>query len=186
VDWKTAASLGKNRRIRFTGAPIHVSFQPDLTAWRGQLFSKQPKGQPVLAGSFLRQREIVLACELLRKPRQLRRIMIHEVFHFVWRRLGNATRLEWEAVLREEFAEGIDGEAGWSSEWRKAELRPRDVKARTKRWREYTCESFCDTAAWLFTPGPRHSELTLREPGRRHRREWFEQLLHRRLSRLPI
>jgi hypothetical protein len=65
-------------------------------------------------------------------------------------------------------------------------LRPRDVKGRSKKWREYACESFCDTAAWLFMPGTRHAELTLHADGRKRRREWFEQMLEKRLSRLPI
>ena len=179
----------KTRRtsaVRFTGAPIQIAFRPELTAWRGKLLSGDDKGQPVLAGSFLRQREIVIDRELLTKPRQLTRIVLHEVFHFVWQRLGNPSRLDWERVLRIEFESRVEGETGWSSEWRKAELRPRDVERRTRRWREYACESFCDTAAWLFS-GPRgHSELTLRGPARHGRRRWFRDLLERRSGRLPI
>ena len=39
---------------------IHVSFRPHLTAYRGKLLSKSPKGDAVYAGSFLRKRKIVL------------------------------------------------------------------------------------------------------------------------------
>ena len=27
----------------------------------------------------------------------------------------------------------------------------RDIAGRTRHWREYCCESFCDTAAWLYS-----------------------------------
>ncbi|HET8550169.1 MAG TPA: hypothetical protein VFL57_19295 [Bryobacteraceae bacterium] len=172
--------------VRFTGPPIRIAFKPDLTAWRGKLLSGDKKGRPVLAGSFPRRREIVLDRDLLAKPRQLARIVLHEVFHFVWPRLGNPARLEWERVLQDELASRVEGEAGWSSEWRKARLRARDLERRTRRWREYACESFCDTAAWLFSGPKRHSEVTLRRSGLHGRRRWFRELLDRRSGRLPI
>lgn len=172
--------------VRFNGPPIEIAFKPELTAWRGKLLSGQAKGQPVLAGSFLRERSIIIDRDLLDKPPHLARIVLHEVFHFVWQRLGNPARLDWERVLREELASRVEGETGWSAEWRKAELRPRDIERRTRRWRHYACESFCDTAAWLFSGVSRHAELTLRGPGRRGRRLWFRKLLEGRCGRLPI
>jgi hypothetical protein len=138
----------------------------------------------VLAGSFLRKREIVLDRELLTNARELTRIVVHEVFHFVWRRLGNSTRRDWEHLLRNELAANVGGEAGWSAQWRKTELRARDIRQRTRRWREYVCEGFCDTAAWLFTG--QHREMTLDPANRKPRRRWFSQMLHRRLHELPI
>jgi hypothetical protein len=168
------------------GDPIRIAFKPELTAWRGKLLSGGAKGQPVLAGSFVRKREIVLDSALLRKPRRLVRIVLHEVFHFVWPRIGNTARLEWEQVLQNEMASMAEGETGWSSEWRKAELRPRDMQRRSRRWREYVCESFCDTAAWLFSGMRRHSELTLRRGDLHRRRRWFAGLLERRCGKLPI
>ena len=68
---------------------IHVSFRPHLTAYRGKLLSKSPKGDAVYAGSFLRKRKIVLDEQMLRTPRVLERIFVHEVFHFVWSKLGS-------------------------------------------------------------------------------------------------
>jgi hypothetical protein len=69
---------------------------------------------------------------------------------------------------------GISGELGWSAEWRKLALKPSDVTKRTRRWREYCCESFCDTAAALYSGVRRHSEFTLPVAGRRARRAWFD------------
>jgi hypothetical protein len=45
--------------------------------------------------------------------------------------------------------------------------------ARNRRWREYCCESFCDTAAWLYAGVARHEEFTLAAPLRAARRKWF-------------
>ena len=68
---------------------------------------------------------------------------------------------------------GRRGELGWSAEWRKDALGADDVAGRTRRWREYCCESFCDTAAWLYSGVERHEEFTLGERWRRGRRAWF-------------
>ncbi len=67
------------------------------------------------------------------------------------------------------------GELGWSAEWRKKALGIEDPARRTRRWREYCCESFCDTAAWLFAEAGEHEELTLGKSHREARREWFRQ-----------
>ena len=42
-----------------------------------------------------------------------------------------------------------------------------------RRWREYLCESFCDTAAWLYSGLPSHEEFTLAPRFRRPRARWF-------------
>jgi hypothetical protein len=127
----------------------------------------------VHAASFLRGRCVVLDSALLRRPRELRRILIHELFHFVWLRAGNRSRLEYERLVRHEHSSGARGELGWSAEWRKDALRALDRSTRTRRWREYVCESFCDTAAWLYSTGVRHPEFTLAARYRSRRREWF-------------
>ena len=79
------------------------------------------------------------------------RIFVHELFHFVWLRAGNPLRWSYEGCVRAEFRSGARGELGWSAEWRKAASRAGDVRRRSRRWREYACESFCDTAAWLYS-----------------------------------
>src|ERR1035441_9078694 len=53
------------------------------------------------------------------------------------------------------------GELSVSAEWRKRALRAADIDGRTRRWREYCCESFCDTAAWLYSARELHEEFTL-------------------------
>jgi len=67
------------------------------------------------------------------------------------------------------------GELGWSAEWRKSKLTPLDRRERTRKWREYCCESFCDTAAWLYAGVRTHAEFTLAAAGRAERREWFRK-----------
>src|SRR5262249_35016991 len=126
-------------------------------------------------GSFLRRRCIVLDADLKKHPRTLARILAHELFHFAWLRLGNPTRRSFEALLRTEMQNHVKGELGWSAERVKVTLTSRDRLERTRRWREYVCESFCDSAAWLVTGAGRHTEFTLPAAARRARRDWFEQ-----------
>lgn len=120
----------------------------------------------------MRDKRIVLDTALLEQPRELVRILAHEVFHFVWRHLGNGVRRSYEQLLEAEIREGRRGELGDSSERRKSSLKREDLLRRTRRWREYACESFCDTAAWLAAGG-RHTEFTLDPEAKRKRRAWF-------------
>lgn len=126
---------------------------------------------PVHAGAFLRERRIRLNCTRADFPR----ILVHELFHFVWLRAGNPARRAFEDLLVRERRAGVRGELGWSAEWRKDALTARDVRLRTRRWREYCCESFCDTAAWLYSGTGRHGEFTLAARFRRQRRIWFRK-----------
>jgi hypothetical protein len=127
--------------VAFRGRAIEVRYSAGL---------RDTAGNPAHAATFIRTRLIVLDEGLRREPSEHARILAHEIFHFAWVRLGNPARLEWESLLSREFTGGIRGEAGWSAEWRKLGLRPADVRRRTRVWREYCCESFCDTgAAWL-------------------------------------
>jgi hypothetical protein len=133
-------------------------------------------GQPAHAATFIRQRLVLLDRDLLRDPAERRRIRLHEFFHFVWVRLGNPRRRAWEAFLAAEWKARARGEAGWSAEWRKRRLTASAVSNRSRFWREYCCESFCDTAAWIFR-GSGHaggdSEVTLSPARRRARAAWF-------------
>jgi hypothetical protein len=126
---------------------------------------------PVHAGSFLRERRIAFNCTRAEFPR----ILVHELFHFVWVRAGNPLRLSFEALLRCELAERAGGELGWSAEWRKLALAPDDIASRSRRWREYCCESFCDTGAWLYSGVAGHAEFTLRPRFYKRRRAWFQK-----------
>jgi hypothetical protein len=96
------------------------------------------------------------------------RIFVHELFHFVWLRAGNPNRFAWEALMRRELDAGAGGELGWSAEWRKQAMAARDHRSRSRRWRDYCCESFCDTAAWLYSGAARHPEFTLAARFRAH------------------
>ncbi|MCC6343304.1 MAG: hypothetical protein IT166_13950 [Bryobacterales bacterium] len=158
------------------GKPILVDFLEDLTVFRRKLYSRCARGTPVHAASFLTARRMVLDSGLLGNQRELRRILIHEVFHFAWVRLGNPRRLDWERLVGREVASHARGELGWSAESRKVRLTSGDVGNRTPGWRQYICESFCDTAAWMFTPGD-HEEFTLSSRYRRKRGTWFNSFV---------
>jgi len=161
---------------------VRIHFEPQLRAARGKLVSGGKPGLPVHAGSFIRERKIILDSELLVHAPELMRILTHELFHFVWRRLDNATRQSWDALARGQL--GWPGELGWSAEWRKQSLKSADSASGTRRWREYLCESFCDSAAWYFSGRQRHPEYTLPTKLRRGRRQWFARLLLER--KLPL
>jgi hypothetical protein len=154
-----------------------VRFRPLLTAHRGRLLSGSDAGQAVFAGSFLRKREIVLDSALIEDAGERARILVHELFHFVWLRLGNAKRESWRAVVECELEARARGELGWSSEWRKRDLLNsyiRGAGGASRQWREYLCESFCDTSAWMFADCEEHDEFTLARRWRLKRRQWFE------------
>jgi len=145
------------------GLPVSVENVRSLRDRRG----------PVHGGAFLRERRIALDCSRAEFPR----IFVHEVAHFIWLRLGNATRMAYEDVLRAEFGARARGELGWSAEWRKDTLRPEDIARRSRRWREYCCESFCDTAAWMYSGATGHAEFTLSGRWLRRRKAWFSEAL---------
>jgi hypothetical protein len=147
---------------------------------RGQIV--EGHGTPVHAATFIRQRRIVLDADLLDSTTELRRILIHELFHFVWVRLANPVRRSFEDLLSGH--RHIPGELGWSAEYRKQELAARDVRQRSRKWREYCCEAFCDTAAYLYARSRHHDEYTLPLRYRRKRIEWFGKNLGPRSVRI--
>lgn len=146
----------------FDGRKVAIRYRANL---------RDTAGNPAHAATFIRRRVIVLDPGLKAHPREHRRILLHEYFHFAWVRLGNQRRRAWESYLVSEWNSGGRGEAGWSAEWRKQELSEDDVAHRSRRWREYCCESFCDTAAWIS--GGVDSEVTLGQSRRRARQVWF-------------
>ena len=127
---------------------------------------------PHLAATFIPRRLILLDREVLAKQGEFERILIHEIFHFVWVRLSNAERRDWENVLA---AEKAPGELGWSAERRKLTLSESDALVRSAKWRHYSRESFCDSAAWLYSRLGRHDEFTLPGAARRARKAWFQR-----------
>lgn len=149
-----------------TGDRLSVSALPELTAQRGKLLSGDARsGTPVHAASFIRRREIILESELLPK-RELALILVHEIFHFVWARLGNRKRSEYAAIVADELRHNARGELGESAEVRKS------LAAAS---RDYICESFCDTAAWMYAPNTGSlRRVTLAKRWRERRQAWFE------------
>lgn len=150
-----------------SGRPIRIQCR---SALRGA-------GGAIHAGSFLRERRITFDRDLGRHPSEFARIFVHELAHFAWLRLGNPTRRSYEDLIRHEISRGARGELGWSAEWRKCALAPADRERRSRRWREYVCESFCDSAAWRFAGLRRHPEFTLAARWRHRRALWLEQFL---------
>jgi hypothetical protein len=152
-----------------------VTFRGSLRISRGKL-SDDTTGTEVHAATFLYQRVMIIENELLSHPAELRRIVTHELFHFVWWRLGNPLRRSWEQVLDFECGSHARGDLGWSAQWRKEALTEKDRLRRSRRWREYACEAFCDSAAWLFSAVP-SDECTLAQRYRSKRQSWFRSLL---------
>jgi hypothetical protein len=162
------------RLPELTGVPIHIRFESQLTAHKGKLLCEQPgRGTAVHAACFIRRREVVIDSELMRWPRMLRLIIIHEVFHFVWMRLGNKSRTEFAQLLADEYMYRARGELGDSAAVKKSSLGPRDCLTNSRRWRDYVCESFCDTAAWRYSGVKQKSASILASRWRKRREIWF-------------
>lgn len=156
------------------GRVIRIGFLPALHAEKGRLHSGAGKpGEPVHAASFIRRRAIVLDSSLRNSRSELTRVLLHELFHFAWTRLGNPARRSFELLIEAEMAARARGELGWSAEIRKRRVRDGDRGA----WRDYLCESFCDSAAWFYGVFKRHEEFTLARRYRNRRAQWFAMSL---------
>lgn len=165
------------------GLSVRIRFLPALTIRGGKLYSRHSRGQPVYAGSYIRRREVILDCELRSRPNELARILTHELFHFAWVRLGNPARRSYESLLRREIKSHARGELGWSAESRKGAFSypTHHLPAPASLpWREYICESFCDTAAWLYSGVHRHNEFTLSARYKKLRAQWFRETFRNR------
>jgi hypothetical protein len=169
----------RKRLPMLEGRSVRIRFLPALTIGCGKLYSQRSWGQPVYAGSYIRKREIILDRELENSPNELARILTHELFHFAWVRLGNQKRRSYESLLRQEFKNHACGELGWSAESRKSAL-ARFPLPTSIPWREYICESFCDTAAWLYSGVRRHREFTLGARHKKRRAQWFSETFRNR------
>ena len=85
----------------------------------------------------------------------------------------NPKRRAFEALLRVEYSAKARGELGWSAEWRKDELTAKDFEEHSRLWGDYVVESFCDTAAYLFSGCQEHAEYTLANRWKKRREKWF-------------
>jgi hypothetical protein len=158
----------------FEGKPVHVRFLAGLTGDGKRVYSNQERGTPVHAGTLIRKRVIVLDDELRRNRKELARILVHELLHFSWVRLSNQRRASYEQLIEREFSSRARGELGWSAEWRKLALLQSDAPRKVRKWRDYLCESFCDTGAWLYAGIRSHGEFTLARTHRQRRAQWFQ------------
>ena|SRR5947209_4526090 len=159
------------------GSPICIRTLPELTVWRGALLTGEPYGTAVHAASFIRRREIVLEDELVSRPAEFRLIFAHELFHFVWARLGNRIRTDFSSLLQAERKLGATGALGESSDVSRTRIkRQPGGSIHPRRWADYACESFCDTGAWLYAGPTRSRWFTLARGHRSARRTWFERV----------
>ena len=168
-DTRELISSTAKRLPLVEGGPISITIEPHLTAHRGQLLSGQPRGTAVYAATFIRRRHIVLETSLLRRPTLFRRILQHEVFHFVWVRLNNLLRDEFAVLLETECQFRVRGELGESASVQKCD--PTHSK-----WRNYVCESFCDTAAAFYAGTPPRLPYQLASRWRTRRQNWIDSL----------
>jgi hypothetical protein len=157
---------------------MRIRFYPSLRVAGGKIVRRG--GMEVYAAAMVKKRELFLDSSLLDHAPELIRIFAHEVFHFVWGRIGNETRRSWEALIRAERRRRMTGELGWSAQLYKNKLAIDSGRV----WRDYLCESFCDTAGWYFSGVQTHDEFTLPVTARRKRARWFAELLEKR--KLPI
>lgn len=153
-----------------SGAPIRVTIRTPLGSYLG--------------ATSIPHRIIYLDPEVLHAKGDFERILVHEIFHFAWVRLSNEARRDWEKLLEAELRRRVKGELGWSAELRKLKLTRRDIRERTTIWRHYACESFCDSAARLYSGLIRHDEFTLPKREVRRRAAWLTQTFESRGLRL--
>lgn len=141
---------------------------------------ESPRGTLVYAAAFLRRREIILEAALLLRSKMFRLILIHELFHFVWPRLSNQGRASFSRLLADEWKARARGELGESSSAKKQQLLQRSAATANRRlWRNYVCESFCDTAAWLYSGAAQEEGASrLRNRWRERRKNWFQAVLN--------
>lgn len=118
----------------------------------------------------------MLESEVLDHPETLPLIAIHEVFHFVWAGLGNPARHEYKELLCREWKQRAKGELGESSSLKKEPLCPGGVGGLSSRaGRDYVCESFCDTAAAIYSGVAESKWFTLASGWRKRRERWFQE-----------
>ena len=154
-----------------TGQAIQLEVLPILTAFRGRLLSESSQGRAVYAASFIRERRIVLETSLLDRPGLFSAILVHELFHFVWSRLGNTRRISFTQLLLEEQAGGARGGLGESSHVARSPTLP----AKASAWKNYVCECYCDTAAFLRTGIIVGTEQPLAKRWLLRRQRWFAE-----------
>jgi hypothetical protein len=121
----------------------------------------------------MRERRIVFDAELAADPQEFARIFVHEVFHFVWLRLGNPRRWSYEALLREEMR------AARAASWAGPRSGASIALAARDAWRAAPGAGANTSARASATQRPgsfrasAHPEYTLARRFRERRRQWF-------------
>ncbi len=118
------------------------------------------------AVTFLRGRRILFDCRRAEFPR----VFVHEVFHFVWLRAGNAARDSFGQLLAAEIERGARGELGWSAEWRKLRLTDRDRRSARAAGANTVAKASAIRARGFSRGMARHDEFTLAKSCRKVRR----------------
>lgn len=154
--------------VLVANAPIFVEATPSLTAHRGRLLTGEARGTPIHAASFIRQRRIILESQLLSNPAAAQSILLHELFHFIWTRLGNAHRRSFTHLIAQEIVRHAAGEIGESCAVAKSRWKSHSSLT---LWKNYVCEAFCDTGACIYSSKPPSHTLAGRWLARR--RAWF-------------
>lgn len=168
------------------GQPLRVEWASGLRNVRGCLQLGGGRGKEVYAASFLRERRMVFDEALRRDHGELIRIMVHELFHFAWVRLSNDLRETWKQLVRKELVLHARGELGWSAESRKCAFRSANVDPFGPAWSQYCCESYCDSAAWLYADSGVHEEFTLAPRFREIRRAGLRTIESHRAGAIRI
>ncbi|MCH7979659.1 MAG: hypothetical protein IH935_11885, partial [Acidobacteria bacterium] len=169
-------------RLSLAGTSVFINEYPVSGNPRSENAASSSRTHAV---SFIPERYVVLDAALFHRRVELGRILYHELCHFLWPRLGNPSREKFAALLVREFRQGIAGELGYSAEWRKANLTAGEKGKRRKDflgrpWREYVCESFCDTGSFVLLDRERrrnHSEYTLSGMARERRCSHWSRLV---------
>ena len=153
------------------GNPIYFELRPELTAHWGKLLSGAGIGVPVHAAAFIRKRMVVLEADLFSQAEQLRLILVHEIFHFAWVRLSNGQRRAFTDLLTDEIQDRARGELGEAAGVKKRLFQESaSFDGSSRLWRDYACESFCDSGAAFFSGAAANEHFTLakRWAGRRY------------------
>src|ERR1019366_1255022 len=104
AEWpRLHAFIVGGRMILFEGKPVEIQYEAGL---------RDMAGNVAQAATFIPRRRILLDVALRGKAGERDRVLLHELFHFVWVRLGNPRRRGWEELLRGALAERARGEGG--------------------------------------------------------------------------
>ena len=144
--------------LPLTGRPIEIRYQANLL---------DTAGNAAHAATFIRDRLIVLDEDLQKDSRGARCAFCSMnccTSSGCGRETGAASHGKTSCAKngKRAFAANADGRPSGA----RMQLRAVDVRVRTRAWREYCCESFCDTGAWFCGGGEKEVTLAPALPAR--------------------